>query len=275
MPTQTRKTILLATDQQNSILVAHEENQTQHSIYPPFGHRALENGLLTLLGFNGELQDPMTRHYHLGNGYRAFNPVLMRFTRPDSWSPFGRGGLNTYAYCGGNPINRADKSGHAWYSIFTRLFSSSKKGPKIGAEFQRATIVKVKANAPRTPAGNLLDVTIGARDMQLNLETFTPKKIPDSQNVMKVADSGTTSATGSALQTSNNPIPAYKNNATAKHIKRKLKKLERSNYRIPENNAYHMQKGQYNRELKNLEIRSLTNSNTTLDYDDSSTAHLY
>ncbi|EGH35731.1 hypothetical protein PSYJA_44541, partial [Pseudomonas syringae pv. japonica str. M301072] len=38
----------------------------------------------------------MTGHYLLGNGYRAFNPVLMRFNSPDSLSPFGEGGVNAY-----------------------------------------------------------------------------------------------------------------------------------------------------------------------------------
>ncbi len=36
----------------------------------------------------------------------------MRFNSPDSLSPFGRGGLNAYAYCQGDPINRSDPGGH-------------------------------------------------------------------------------------------------------------------------------------------------------------------
>ena len=74
-----------------------------------------------VLGFNGERLDPISGHYHLGNGYRAYNPVLMRFTCPDSWSPFGDGGINPYAYCAGDPVNRADPSGHhsfwGWFGI--------------------------------------------------------------------------------------------------------------------------------------------------------------
>ena len=46
------------------------------------------NGWMSLMGFNGERPDPLTGHYLLGNGYRAFNPVLMRFNSPDSSSPF-------------------------------------------------------------------------------------------------------------------------------------------------------------------------------------------
>jgi len=65
-----------------------------------------------LLAFNGERRDPLSGAYHLGNGYRAYNPQLHRFNAPDSWSPFGAGGINPYIFCAGDPINRADPSGH-------------------------------------------------------------------------------------------------------------------------------------------------------------------
>ncbi|MGP5570349.1 RHS repeat-associated core domain-containing protein, partial [Pseudomonas helleri] len=51
-------------------------------------------------------------HYLLGQGYREFNPVLMRFNSPDSWSPFGDGGINAYAYCDNDPLNKVDPTGH-------------------------------------------------------------------------------------------------------------------------------------------------------------------
>ena len=86
-------TTLLATDQQRSVLHTLKSNQPpQPIVYSPYGHRPAESGLLSLLGFNGERPDPVTGHYLLGNGYRAFNPVLMRFNSPDSLSPFGKGG---------------------------------------------------------------------------------------------------------------------------------------------------------------------------------------
>ncbi|UWF48893.1 RHS repeat-associated core domain-containing protein [Pseudomonas sp. N3-W] len=106
------QTRLLATDQQRSVLNALDATQPQPIAYTPYGHRPPENGLLSLLGFNGERPDPLTGHYLLGNGYRAFNPVLMRFNSPDSWSPFGEGGLNAYAYCQGDPLNFSDPTGH-------------------------------------------------------------------------------------------------------------------------------------------------------------------
>lgn len=65
-----------------------------------------------IAGYNGEHPDPVSGMTHLGNGYRAYNSMLIRFTTPDSLSPFGTGGINAYAYCAGDPVNQADPSGH-------------------------------------------------------------------------------------------------------------------------------------------------------------------
>lgn len=76
--------------------------------------RSPVGGATTLppLGFNGELREKKTGWYILGNGYRAYNPVLGRFHSPDRLSPFDRGGLNPYTYCLGDPINYRDPTGH-------------------------------------------------------------------------------------------------------------------------------------------------------------------
>ncbi|KPA97220.1 RHS repeat-associated core domain-containing protein [Pseudomonas asplenii] len=115
-----RETSLLATDQQGSVLHVLDGTQRQAMVYGPYGHRTPASGLLSLLGFDGERPDPVTGHYLLGNGYRAFNSVLMRFNSPDNLSPFGKGGVNTYAYCEGDSINRGDPTGHL--GIFTNFF---------------------------------------------------------------------------------------------------------------------------------------------------------
>jgi RHS repeat-associated protein len=103
---------LMATDQQRSVLAAVTSGQHLYMAYSPYGHRDVVDAVPGLPGFNGEQPDPMTGHYLLGNGYRAYNPVLMRFNSPDSLSPFGEGGLNPYAYCIGDPINSRDPTGH-------------------------------------------------------------------------------------------------------------------------------------------------------------------
>lgn len=64
------------------------------------------------VGYNSERRDPVNGSTHLSNGYCAYNPHLMRFNTVDSWSPFGGGGINPYAYCAGDPVNRAGPSGH-------------------------------------------------------------------------------------------------------------------------------------------------------------------
>ncbi|WP_241509544.1 RHS repeat-associated core domain-containing protein [Pseudomonas ovata] len=104
---QQRRTTLYATDRPGSLLAQLQAGQPDRFAYTPFGHRSPAAGI----GFNGELPDPLTGHYLLGNGHRAYNPVLMRFNSPDRLSPFGKGGVNAYAYCGNDPVNRSDPSG--------------------------------------------------------------------------------------------------------------------------------------------------------------------
>lgn len=105
---------LLAIDNQRSVLMS----DIRKTAYTPYGHRNKSKDFFSPLGFNGERRDTTTGHYLLGNGHRAFNPVLMRFNSPDSLSPFDKGGLNCYAYCGGDPVNRIDPTGkwnvHGW-----------------------------------------------------------------------------------------------------------------------------------------------------------------
>ncbi|RMU71756.1 hypothetical protein ALP24_200141 [Pseudomonas syringae pv. aptata] len=119
-----RDGMLLVTDQQQSVTAA----QGLEFAYTPYGHRH-PSGPASLPGFTGQRVDPVTGHYLLGNGYRAFNPVLMRFNSPDSLSPFGEGGVNAYGYCEGDPVNRVDPSGH-WPTVlvkFLKRASSVKK----------------------------------------------------------------------------------------------------------------------------------------------------
>jgi len=80
--------------------------------YTPYGYLQNDFPHQQLLGFNGELLERYSETYQLGNGYRLYSPVTMRFVAPDSWSPFGKGGVNTYGYCAGDPINNLDPDGH-------------------------------------------------------------------------------------------------------------------------------------------------------------------
>ncbi|MGX1171703.1 RHS repeat-associated core domain-containing protein [Pseudomonas sp. R151218B TE3479] len=137
-------TALLATDQQRSVLTGLDATGARpYRSYTPYGHRPAENGLFSLLGFNGEQPDPVTGHYLLGNGSRTFNPVLMRFNSSDSLSPFGKGELNAYGYCIGDPINRNDPTGHTpirsmLKSVRKPLTPQSTTLTSIGARSERA-----------------------------------------------------------------------------------------------------------------------------------------
>ncbi|QQU05213.1 RHS repeat domain-containing protein [Myroides odoratus] len=103
---------LTASGQNESLLwsVKNSDSQGELHQYGAYGQGEAEEDLPA---FNGERKDPISGHYHLGNGYRSYSPVLMRFTCPDSMSPFGAGGINAYAYCAGDPINFIDPSGHS------------------------------------------------------------------------------------------------------------------------------------------------------------------
>ena len=121
---------LIGTNQTNSTLLTYDGSTQQVNLFSTFGAADKpQNGQLP--GFNGERPDPLTGTSHLGNGYRAYNPILMRFSCPDSESPFGVGGINPYAYCENDPVNFTDPSGHGilkWFtlglaSLFRHLFA--------------------------------------------------------------------------------------------------------------------------------------------------------
>ena len=140
---------LLASDRQHSVLHAIGRQSQQTIAYTPYGHRPPDSGLTVLSGFAGERLDPLTGHYLLGNGYRSFNPVLMRFNSPDSLSPFGDGGFNAYAYCLGDPVNYLDPDGHIpwWIGLVAGV---------------AATVLTVGIAAPVTAALGVSAATAGA-----------------------------------------------------------------------------------------------------------------
>lgn len=116
-------TALVAGDAKRSTLSVLIHSQPASVAFTPYGHQPLTPGAHRVPGFNGERAEPLTGHYLLGNGYRAFNPILMRFNSPDRWSPFGKGGINAYAYCLGDPVNRIDPDGNISVLMLNRAFT--------------------------------------------------------------------------------------------------------------------------------------------------------
>ena len=154
------RTVLLQVDVAGCV-IGMRSAEHEHLSYTAYGllPRVTRNGQLA---FNGQLLECGVQGYLLGNGHRLYNPLLMRFNSPDSLSPFGRGGINTYTYCGGDPVNFSDPAGSnrfAKYSalfdpLFTYLASPDRKDYRLqgfaydpaGAEGQRVTTVRAKTD---------------------------------------------------------------------------------------------------------------------------------
>lgn len=148
---------LLAVDQQRSPLHGVTASQQQAFAFTPYGTKPSPAVPLTVLGFTGERRVASTGHYLLGNGHRALNPVLMRFNRPDALSPFGKGGLNGYAYCAGDPVNRSDPTGTTpmWVKVLLRRVGLIRAAPPVLAPVVHlAPNLRNPAPSGRLPARN-------------------------------------------------------------------------------------------------------------------------
>lgn len=135
-----RENILLANDPQGSVTQAITETQFNTLTYTIYGYQSDHSGFVSLLGFNGERCESLTGHYLLGNGTRAFNPVLMRFNSPDPMSPFAGGGINAYAYCKNDPINWRDPSGNIPIKTIVSSVSKTRRSRSAMTAFQRTKL---------------------------------------------------------------------------------------------------------------------------------------
>ncbi|HDS1817512.1 TPA: RHS repeat-associated core domain-containing protein [Pseudomonas putida] len=144
-------TLLLSTDRQQSVMRGHS---SQPRAYSPYGD--VKAAPIPGLAFCGQYRDSLTGHYPLGNGRRYYSPVLMRFISPDSLSPFSRGGINGYAYCGGDPVNRHDPSGAFW-GVVLRIVGVASSGATLFGSLARTArnVVGRRDNfrATNNPAG--------------------------------------------------------------------------------------------------------------------------
>ena len=139
---QSPRTLLLASDLQQSVLIELDRNGPNPFAYSPYGLQSSFRRAGTHLGFNGQFKEGATGWYHLGNGHRVYSPVLMRFHSPDRLSPFGKGGINHYAYCGGSPVNRVDPTGEVWFAV--PVFGQA-IGTAVGALFMSAATIRTAA----------------------------------------------------------------------------------------------------------------------------------
>ena len=71
-------------------------------------------GKLNPLTYRGYVYDHETGLYYLQSRY--YNPNIRQFISTDAYISTGQGilGYNMFAYCGNNPVNRADPNGEGW-----------------------------------------------------------------------------------------------------------------------------------------------------------------
>ncbi|MFJ4445827.1 RHS repeat-associated core domain-containing protein [Pseudomonas sp. NPDC089422] len=100
--------MLLVNDQAFTVLAGVKASCLQHQRFNVYGFSI---DLMVAIGLNGQPVDRLTRRYQLGHGHREYDPAIMRFASADGLSPFGKGGINAYAYCENDPVNKSDPSG--------------------------------------------------------------------------------------------------------------------------------------------------------------------
>jgi len=225
---QTAQTRLLATDIQESTIIIKSEYQSIIA-YSPYGNDSFPADSLLLSRFTGQILLPLlTKSYLLGNGHRLFNTGLMRFHSPDSLSPFDEGGLNGYAYCGNDSINRSDPTGQSFIFNFKRLrggYSYAKLSkrlaldePNLSTREYKALKKSIKKRFDMNPTNKeyaaqqrkinslrLLEVT-GKKDRYYNPEAFmslvNPSYPPSATSTLSATGTlGTLSTTGTLSPT--------------------------------------------------------------------------
>jgi RHS repeat-associated protein len=103
-------------------------------------------------GWSGALFDEVSGYYHLGE--RQYSPTLMRFTTPDSWSPFDAGGINCYAYL--DPVNCPDPSGHISFWGWLGIAAAVVLGIVLGVVTMGAGIAAISAFGFSIAAGMMV-----------------------------------------------------------------------------------------------------------------------
>ena len=152
----------------------------------------------TALAYNGVLRETQNGVYLLGNGYRAYSPSLMRFHCPDSWSPFGAGGLNAYVFCGGDPMGNVDLDGHKWYSaLWQRISAPFRRSPTSGVAQKNTMDKSTKIGGSAGPAQSSGEKNVSKRvddltekGYQANIDFMDQRtrKNPKLQKIQQAAD---------------------------------------------------------------------------------------
>jgi RHS repeat-associated protein len=123
---------------------------TLRKTYGAFGtHDATRGAAGT--AYTGEVREAGTGWYLLGQ--RAYSPTLRRFLSPDRLSPFGVGGVNRYAYCGGDPIDRVDPGGNMWAMWQAISHGLTGRGGAVQAASETPQVIAEAAVTPGAVSG--------------------------------------------------------------------------------------------------------------------------
>ncbi|KAG9574745.1 hypothetical protein KCV01_g18106, partial [Aureobasidium melanogenum] len=126
--------------------------------YGAYGYRVATTVDMAHTGYAGEVNEVTLGWYLLER--RFFIPWLRRFISPDSVSPFGAGGLNRFAYCSGDPINRIDPSGHASFGWLGKLLGQL-AGMSKNAAHAMASVTPTTALTTISRAAEVVSVSVG------------------------------------------------------------------------------------------------------------------
>jgi RHS repeat-associated protein len=113
----------------------------QHYEYATFGQASYQNNTSAYQVSNrytGQICDDETGLYYYGARY--YDPQLGRFIQPDSMAPSDDPQtLNRYSYCGNNPLDHVDPTGHFFIEIIITLIVVAAIGAATGAIVAAAT----------------------------------------------------------------------------------------------------------------------------------------
>jgi RHS repeat-associated protein len=123
---------------------------TLRTTYGAFGTHDGSRGLAGT-AYTGEVREADTGWYLLGQ--RAYSPTLRRFLGPDRLSPFGLGGVNRYAYCGGDPIDRVDPGGNMWAMWQAISHGLSGRGGAVRSTSETPEVIVESSVTPGSVSG--------------------------------------------------------------------------------------------------------------------------
>jgi RHS repeat-associated protein len=172
----------LASDQLGSVTVALSASGsvTAQQLYSPYGSVRYASGTMPSVtdhGYTGQIADATTGLSYYGARY--YDPALGQFTSADTTSA---GGLNRYAYVGGNPETATDPTGHELLIAETNggeVGDSSETGTPDGPATTTGGSATYVGGVPAGVAnslGNVIldpDVTVVISDDGLTTTTYT------------------------------------------------------------------------------------------------------